>query len=241
VTLKEEQIRVVNPDGSLHGLSVKQKATTGAGSALSVDSDHASQPAVLVKGAGDLLDLQTAAGTSRFKVTNAGAVSGLGTVTGPLTVSPAAVSGAALIVKELASQTAASFEVQNSAGTALAKVLTDGTVATPYFQGRSGGTYLATEEAGGFRLYVVGASNNGLQIREPASPTGVPLRIEDSAGTVLLSVTAAGLPKWDAAGNQQTTVGAAGGASALPATPTKYLKVVDSAGTTLVVPAYAAS
>ncbi len=36
-------------------------------------------------------------------------------------------------------------------------------------------------------------------------------------------------------------VGPAGGASALPITPTKYLKVKDSAGTTLVVPAYAAS
>ena len=64
---------------------------------------------------------------------------------------------------------------------------------------------------------------------------------QDSANASLHSITAAGLPRWDAAGNQQTTVGAAGGASALPATPTKYLKVVDSAGTTLVIPAYAAS
>lgn len=46
--------------------------------------------------------------------------------------------------------------------------------------------------------------------------------------------------KW-AAANEQTTVGAAGGASALPATPTKFLKITDSAGTTLVVPAYAAA
>lgn len=42
-------------------------------------------------------------------------------------------------------------------------------------------------------------------------------------------------------GQEQTTVGAAGGASALPATPTKYFKVVDSAGTTLIIPAYAAA
>lgn len=56
-----------------------------------------------------------------------------------------------------------------------------------------------------------------------------------------LAITSTGLFKWTDAANQQTTVGAAGGASALPATPTKYLKVVDSAGTTLVVPAYAAS
>lgn len=50
-----------------------------------------------------------------------------------------------------------------------------------------------------------------------------------------------GKPKWTAAGNEQTTVGAAGAASALPANPTKYLKIIDSAGTTLVVPAYAAT
>lgn len=43
------------------------------------------------------------------------------------------------------------------------------------------------------------------------------------------------------AGSFQTTVGAAGGASALPATPTKYMKIQDSSGTTLIVPCYAAS
>lgn len=37
----------------------------------------------------------------------------------------------------------------------------------------------------------------------------------------------------------QTTVGAAGAASALPATPTKYLKVQDNTGATYVIPAYA--
>lgn len=53
------------------------------------------------------------------------------------------------------------------------------------------------------------------------------------------SVLRTGLPKWITA-NTQTTVGAAGGASALPATPVRYLKVVDGSGTTLVVPAYTA-
>lgn len=60
-------------------------------------------------------------------------------------------------------------------------------------------------------------------------------------GSEVFAIQNDGLPRWTASGNQQTTVGAAGGASALPATPTKYLKVVDSAGTTLVIPAYAAS
>lgn len=63
----------------------------------------------------------------------------------------------------------------------------------------------------------------------------------DNGFNVVFDITAAGLPKWSFASNQQTTVGAAGAGSALPATPTKYLKVVDSAGTTLVIPAYAAS
>lgn len=36
----------------------------------------------------------------------------------------------------------------------------------------------------------------------------------------------------------QTTVGAAGGASALPATPTKYIKITDVTGTDYVIPAY---
>lgn len=39
----------------------------------------------------------------------------------------------------------------------------------------------------------------------------------------------------------QTTVGAAGGGSALPATPTKYVKVLDNSGATFVIPCYAAS
>lgn len=44
---------------------------------------------------------------------------------------------------------------------------------------------------------------------------------------------------WIDSALEQTTVGAAGGASALPATPTKYLKVQDHNGTVLVIPAYA--
>jgi hypothetical protein len=49
-----------------------------------------------------------------------------------------------------------------------------------------------------------------------------------------------GIPRWSNSANIQTTVGAAGGASAVPASPTKYLKVQDNTGTTLVVPAFAA-
>jgi hypothetical protein len=47
--------------------------------------------------------------------------------------------------------------------------------------------------------------------------------------------------RFNVAGTFQTTVGAAGGGSALPATPTKYLKIKDEAGTMFVVPCYAAA
>lgn len=70
--------------------------------------------------------------------------------------------------------------------------------------------------------------------------TGNTISAVDATAEVF-AVTAAGLPKWSAAANAQTTVGAAGAASALPATPAKYLKVQDSSGTTYVIPAYAAS
>lgn len=70
--------------------------------------------------------------------------------------------------------------------------------------------------------------------------TGLSLDVRSSSAS-LFAITSAGIPQWVAAANQQTTVGAAGGASALPATPSKYLKVIDSAGTTYVIPAYAAT
>jgi hypothetical protein len=59
--------------------------------------------------------------------------------------------------------------------------------------------------------------------------------------TQTFGITRTGMPRWWAAGNAQTTVGAAGAAAALPAAPSKYFKVQDSAGTTFVIPAYTAA
>jgi hypothetical protein len=66
------------------------------------------------------------------------------------------------------------------------------------------------------------------------------LRVETFAGALLFAVDSAGRPQFSAA-NEQTTVGAAGAASALPATPSAYFKVKDSDGNVFVIPAYAAS
>ena len=76
--------------------------------------------------------------------------------------------------------------------------------------------------------------------RASATATANMLEVRTEADALLGGITSAGMLKFVAA-NQQTTVGAAGGASALPATPTRYFKVKDDAGTTLVIPAYAAS
>ncbi len=59
-------------------------------------------------------------------------------------------------------------------------------------------------------------------------------------GTRAWSIGPTGIPKWGNS-NGQTTVGAAGGASALPLTPSRYLKVVGDDGTSYVIPAYAAA
>jgi hypothetical protein len=62
--------------------------------------------------------------------------------------------------------------------------------------------------------------------------------IVNKSGTSRMGINRDGLI-WIDSALEQTTVGPAGGASALPATPTKYLKVQDHSGTVLVIPAYA--
>jgi len=88
-----------------------------------------------------------------------------------------------------------------------------------------------------------GASTPVLWVTGATSQTGN-LQEWRSTSATLMSVTSSGVPRWNATANQQTTVGAQGTASAIPGTssqPTKWLKVQDSAGTVLVVPAYAAT
>lgn len=92
-------------------------------------------------------------------------------------------------------------------------------------------------------LYATATSVGDIPLTAKAmsGQTGDLFQALSSASAPLFSVTAAGLPRWVDASTVQTTVGAAGAASALPSAPTKYLKVVDNAGTTLVIPAYLAA
>lgn len=72
MTETENQVEVRNPDGNLHGISVTQKATSGRGSGLNVDSYNTAAPAAVVRGAGDLLDLRDSTGMSVLNVGNSG-------------------------------------------------------------------------------------------------------------------------------------------------------------------------
>lgn len=80
----------------------------------------------------------------------------------------------------------------------------------------------------------VASSGTELQIR--AGSTG--LKFLTNTGLATFGLEAGGHPCWMHGTMVQATVGAAGAASALPAAPTKYLKVVDDTGAVLVIPAY---
>lgn len=82
----------------------------------------------------------------------------------------------------------------------------------------------------------------GAALGSPGSQTADPFRLMSGTspnGAALFAINPYGVPKWRDI-NTQTTVGASGEATALPAKPVKYLKVTDNTGAQLVIPAYAA-
>ncbi len=130
---------------------------------------------------------------------------------------------------------------------------TGGVVAANQFILNAGGTAYYDSVLQSYMLY--DGTGTGVCSRLLATTVGrIPLVVQGASGqtadlqtwtmndgtTHNMKIDANGFLKWGTAARAQTTVGAAGGASALPATPTKYLQVKDSAGTTLVIPAYAA-
>lgn len=95
-----------------------------------------------------------------------------------------------------------------------------------------------TANAGGATIASVAAATDvALTVKGYASQSADLLVLASSAGTKLSGFTAAGKLSYTA-GLTATTVGSAGGATALPATPTGYL-IVDVAGTNFKVPYYA--
>lgn len=109
-----------------------------------------------------------------------------------------------------------------------------------------GNDMFAAADVGKFLLWD-GAGTDGTCDRIVSLVNSVTVRVESvriistarsaSVVTPRFTVTKDGRPQWSAQ-NTQTTVGAAGGASAPPATPKRWLRVLDADGTVLVIPAY---
>jgi hypothetical protein len=87
------------------------------------------------------------------------------------------------------------------------------------------------------------ASTRGLFIRGFTGGASL-VELRDSADVAQFDVTNAGqlrwklAPRWNDAAIAQATVGAAGAASALPATPVEYLQVVRPGGSVGVIPVF---
>lgn len=123
-------------DGNLSAVSATQQATSGKAGGLEVRSENTEAPAARVRGAGTLLDLQDSTGTSKFSVSQAGAVTSTGaqTITGNTTVTgdvavtgDFAVTGYALGEVSPAAQNLTAWSYDPS-GAVNAILLTSGTI-----------------------------------------------------------------------------------------------------------------
>ncbi len=110
--------------------------------------------------------------------------------------------------------------------------------ASNYFQGRTGVGVILTSSTQFGVTNQQSATDVTVLTRNYASQTANSISVQNSAGSQVWGVSAAGLMQY-ISGNTATTVGAAGAASALPANPTGYLKI-DIGGTEYKVPYYAA-
>lgn len=179
-----------------------------------------------------------------------------GSVFGPIVAKDAAA--VALTARGVSGQTASIMAVQNSSPTTLFRIDANGTGGfggtvsgvTAYVNNNlaTGGTpVLAVKGHASQTAPLTQWRDSGDNVRAYIASNGdiravnQTFAVRNSADSATLWSAGVAGPRWNDVSLQQTTVGAAGAASALPATPTKYLKVQDSAGTTLVVPAYAAS
>lgn len=121
-------------------------------------------------------------------------------------------------------------------------VIADRSVTTKHPSGLSGANMMWVQGNSGTNNVLTIQNYPGAALGAPGGQTADPFRLMSGTspnGAALFAINAFGIPKWRDI-NTQTTVGAAGSASALPARPAKYLKVTDNTGATLVIPAYTA-
>lgn len=121
-------------------------------------------------------------------------------------------------------------------------VVADRALTTQHPSGISGANMMWVQANSGTSNALTIQNYPGVALGSPGGQTADPFRLMSGTspnGAALFAINAYGIPKWRDI-NTQTTVGGAGAASTLPPTPTKYLKVTDSTGAKLVIPAYAA-
>lgn len=102
---------------------------------------------------------------------------------------------------------------------------------------------LKASSAQSVNIFQAQLSNDAVKVRVDAAgnlaSVGATIQARNAADSgTFVSLGVTGF-RWNDAGLERTTVGAAGAASALPATPTKYLVIRDSADNQLLIPAYA--
>lgn len=192
---------------------------------------------IIIKGAAsqtaNLQEWQNSAGTVLSWIASDGTpvtatstglkVGGTG-ITGHFTVRTPSASTIAAVIRAAASQTANLQEWQDSAGTVLNRVSSDGRLIVG-----------ATDTAGSISINPDGASRIGLRIRLAGSATAEAIRIDNSSGANLTSITAAGTINF-VTGNTATT--ATAGAITPPSQVVGYI-TMQIAGTTVKVPYYA--
>ena len=142
-----------------------------------------------------------------------------------------------LIVQSAASQTVNLQEWQNSVNGVLARVNQNGNIGTAaYFGSTTNGVTNLTPnfDTSGMGIVIQNAAHKGLVFRAAASQTANLQEWQNSAGTVLTSILAAGTINF-ASGNTSAT--ATAGAITAPVLVTGYI-TMQIAGTTVKVPYY---
>ena len=143
-----------------------------------------------------------------------------------------------LVVQGAVSQTANLQEWQNSSGTILARITSVGDLDFPSSSSavirNANNASMIWQPATGWRFTSYGASNIPLIAKGNASQTGDLQQWQNSAGTALTSILAAGTINF-ASGNTSAT--ATAGAITAPALVTGYI-TMQIAGTTVKVPYY---
>lgn len=111
----------------------------------------------------------------------------------PVTITPQNSSQPALAVKGAASQTADLQQWQNSAGTVLSAIKSNGALYLPAIVDSAGtGAIFSPQAAAGFLITTRSASNTGLLVKGSASQTANLQEWQDSAGGLLLRIDSAG-------------------------------------------------